>query len=75
MGVTITHPLPPLKEGRAGRRSAVVGNTGSHLMIEIIYGIEPANVHLRNVSPSLGGGGGRWEISLNTGENSSDLFF
>jgi hypothetical protein len=33
IGITITHPLPPLKEGRAGRRSAVIGNTGCHLII------------------------------------------
>jgi hypothetical protein len=33
MGVTLTHPLPPLKRGRAERRSAVFRNTGSHFII------------------------------------------
>jgi hypothetical protein len=33
MGVTVTHPLPPLKEGRVERRIAVFGNTGSHFSI------------------------------------------
>jgi hypothetical protein len=52
--------LPPTPSTRGGA-VVLAGIAVSDSMQEkkiIIYGIKPANVHLRNVSPSLGGGRG-----------------